>query len=111
MEQDFSELIKYLDEKFGKIDDRFEKVNERFDKVDKQFSGLPEIFATRKEIATKLDFEELRKDFARLETAVDAYAKKADTYFQEMVMLAHKVDRMEKWIQKMAEKIGMKLEY
>jgi len=35
---------------------------------------------------------------------VDTYAKKADTYFQEMVTLAHKVDRHEKWIQQIAEK-------
>jgi len=34
----------------------------------------------------------------------------ADTYFQEMVMLAHKVDRLEKWIRKIADKVGIKLE-
>lgn len=38
----------------------------------------------------------MKKDFVNLQTSVDAYAKKADTYFQEMVMLAHKVDRHEK---------------
>jgi len=55
--------------------------------------------------------EELRKDFARLETAVDAYAKRADAYFQEMVVLTHKVDRLEKWVKQIADKLGMKLEY
>ena len=64
---------------------------------DKDIQKLIEVFATREEVATKTDLEEVRKDFARLETSVDAYAKKADTYFQEMVMLAHKVDRLEKW--------------
>jgi len=34
------------------------------------------------------------------QTAVDTYAKKADAYFQEMVMLVHKVDRHEKWFSK-----------
>ncbi|OGZ64028.1 MAG: hypothetical protein A3A98_03725 [Candidatus Staskawiczbacteria bacterium RIFCSPLOWO2_01_FULL_40_39] len=64
---------------------------------------------------TKVDFEnfkdEYHKDFSNLQTSVDTYAKKADTYFQEMVMLSHKVDRHEKWLQKLADKLGVKLDY
>ncbi len=67
------------------------------------------VFSTREEIEEK--FEGIRKDFSDLQTSVDAYAKKADAYFQEMVMLAHKVDRHEKWFQQIAEKVGIKLEY
>jgi len=78
MNEDLTELIKYLDEKFTRIDQRF---------------------------------DEMKKDFVNFQTSVDAYAKKADTYFQEMVMLAHKVDRHEKWIRQIAEKLGIKLEY
>jgi len=37
--------------------------------------------------------------------------KKADAYFQEMVMLSKKVDRQEKWIKIIADKVGVKLEY
>ncbi|MFH0819577.1 MAG: hypothetical protein V1892_00930 [bacterium] len=74
---------------------------------------LIEVFATRDEIATKKDLEELRtelkQDFSDLQSAVDNYAKKADAYFQEMVMLAHKVDRLEKWVLQIAEKIGFQL--
>jgi len=33
----------------------------------------------------------------------------ADTYFQEMLMLSKKVDRMERWIMEIAEKVGIKL--
>jgi hypothetical protein len=47
MNEDFTELIKYLDEKFTRIDQRFDEMN---------------------------------KDFVNLQTSVDAYAKKADTY-------------------------------
>jgi len=78
--------------------------------TDEDIKKLIEVFATREEVATKQDLERLRKDFADLQTSVDAYAKKADTYFQEMVMLAHKVDRLEKWIHQIAEKVGIKLE-
>lgn len=78
---------------------------------DKDIQRLIEVFATREEVATKLDLENLRKDFSDLQTSVDAYAKKADAYFQEMVALTHKVDRHEKWIQQIADKLGVKLEY
>jgi len=53
----------------------------------------------------------MKKDFIDLQTSVDSYAKRADTYFQEMVALSHKVDRHEKWIHQVAEKLGVKLEY
>lgn len=78
MNQDFSELVKYLDGKFTRIDQRF---------------------------------DEAKKDFVDLQSSVDAYAQKADAYFQEMVALSHKVDRHEKWLQQIAEKLGIKLEY
>ncbi len=79
--------------------------------TDEDIKKLIEVFATREEVATKRNLEEIRQDFARLKTSVDAYAKKADDYFQEMVALSHKVDRHEKWIQQIAEKLGIKLEY
>jgi len=97
MNGDSKELVEYLDKKFNKIDE--------------QFSILPETFATRDEIVTKNEFEDLRADFRNLQTSIDAYAVKADKYFQEMVMLAHKVDRHEKWLVQIAEKLGIKLEY
>ncbi len=76
MNNDFSELIQYLDEKF---------------------------------IDVKKDIGELKINFNNLTNAVDAYAHKADAYFQEMVALSHKVDRLEKWILEIAEKVGVHL--
>ena len=72
---------------------------------------LIEVFPIRDEVATKLDLEGLREDFSNLQTSIDAYAKKADTYFQEMLVLAHKVDRLEKWIHQLAERLDIKLQY
>ncbi len=74
------------------------------------------IIEAQKEIfPAKEDFEEfkeeMRKDFSDLLTSVDSYAQKADTYFQEMVVLSHKVDRHEKWLHEVAEKLGIKLKY
>ena len=53
----------------------------------------------------------LKEDFDLLQKSVDAYAVKADKYFQEMVMLSHKVDRHEKWLHQIEEKLGIKFEY
>jgi len=97
MNEDQKELVEYLDGKFGKID--------------KQFKALPDIFITKEEAVTKSDFEDLRADFRELQKTVDAYATKADAFFQELVMLSHKVDRHEKWLHQIAEKLGIKLEY
>ncbi len=76
---------------------------------DEDIKKLIGVFATREEIDKR--FDEVRQDFSNLQTAVDAYAKRADTYFQEMVALSHKVDRHEKWIKQIASKLGVKLEY
>lgn len=53
---------------------------------------------------------DFKKDFSVLHTAVDQYAIRADTYFQEMLVLSRQFDRHEKWIKKIADKIGVKLE-
>ncbi len=74
------------------------------------------------ELITYLDerFEKIEKvlenkadktDVQNLMTAVDKYAEKADAYFQEMIMMAQKIDRHEKWFQIVADKLGIKLPY
>ena len=70
---------------------------------------IKEIFVTKDELNKRLD--NIDEKFDNLQTAIDSYAKKSDAYFQEMVMLSHKVDRQERWIQEIAEKVGMRLEY
>jgi uncharacterized coiled-coil DUF342 family protein len=70
---------------------------------------LKEVFATKDDL-NDLKIE-LKSDFSDLYQAIDAYAKKADGYFQEMVMLSKKVDRQEEWIKKIAKEVGVELEY
>lgn len=91
MKEDFSELVEYLDGKFTHIEEGFLSVGQQ----------LADLRANK---ADKTDVNELM-------TAIDAYAKKADTCFQEMVMLSRKVERHEKWFQQIADKLGIKLKY
>lgn len=77
--------------------------------IDKIIEANREVFPTKEDFDAFKD--EMRENFSGLQTSVDAYAKKADKYFQEMLMLSHKVERLEKWVQQLAEKVGIKLEY
>jgi len=97
MNGDFNELVEYLDGKFGKIDE--------------QFRALPDIFVTKDEFNGAIESLSTKEEFNKLMNAVDAYATKAEAFFQELVMLSHKVDRHEKWLLQIAEKLGIKLEY
>ncbi len=78
---------------------------------DEDIQKLIEVFATKEDLKEVVKNLSTKNDFNNLLSAVDAYAKKADTYFQEMVMLAHKVDRHEKWLQQIANKLGLELDY
>jgi uncharacterized coiled-coil DUF342 family protein len=57
------------------------------------------------------DLRDLKESFVTLQTSVDKYAEKADAYFQEMLMLSQKIDRHEKWLHQLADKLGIKLSY
>lgn len=83
MKEDFSELVEYLDRRFTNIDNRFDAVDRRFD--------------------------EQKQDFVNLQTSVDAYAAKADMYFQEMAALGEKLKRHDRWLHEIAEKVGVEL--
>lgn len=78
MNEDYRELIEYLDGKFSKVEN---------------------------------DFSDLKKEFNIIQTSVDAYAHKADKFFEELVMWSNQVKRHEKWLQQIADKLGIKLEY
>ncbi len=56
-------------------------------------------------------FDELTQNFSDLQSSVDAYAKKADTYFQEMAAMRHAIKRHEEALLKIAEKVGIKLDF
>ena len=84
------------------------KKQSKIDKPD-DFGGLVD-FISGKFDGIEIQFGDLKKMFRNLQGSVDTYAKRADTYFQEMVMLSHQIARHERWIRKIAERVGVKLE-
>lgn len=77
--------------------DLIDFIGGQFNRVDKQFDRV------------WVEFGDLKKDFRELQSAVDTYAHKADTYFMEIAALGNKLDRHERWIHMIAEKMGITL--
>ena len=78
--------------------------------TDDDIQKLISIFATKDEISSMLENKADKEDIRNLVSAVDSYAKRAETIFQELVMLSHRVNRHEKWLRQIAEKVGVNLE-
>lgn len=86
---------------------------------------LKEVLATKEDLAKILTLEEfdqfkgeikqdldgLRESIQALTVSVDKLVKAVADMHQEYVVITGKVDRHEKWIQQIAEKLGLKLEY
>jgi predicted phage gp36 major capsid-like protein len=67
-----------------------------------------EVFATREEY--KRDFEDLRKDFRALQTSVERLVTNFEKYYEEQKILTHKLERLEAWVKKAADKLGLNYE-
>lgn len=109
VDKQISDLARLTAKNFASVDKRFEQVDKNFASVDKRFESVFSLLMekpNRDELEEKAD----KRDIDRLLSAIDNYASKADTYFQEMLMLAHKVDRLERWILQIAKKVNVPLE-
>ncbi len=69
---------------FKYIEKRFDAVDDKFKVVDKRFDDLTNI--------------------------IDGYAGKIDTYAQEMAAMDHKINRLERYIQILADNAGIDLD-
>ena len=98
MNGEYKELVDFLGTKFDRIDVKFEEVGG-------QLSEL------RQDIGEKLDRKADKSDVANILNNLDAYSKRTDDAIQETAMLSSQVDRHETWIQHLAQKLGLKLEY
>ena len=103
MDKDFSELIEYLDGKFVAIDGKFEGIDKKFDA---RFFGLEE---GQKEI--KADLKSMQEAIRDLTVSIDRLAGAISDLSSEYAAITNQVNRHEKWMHQMADKLGVKLEY
>ncbi len=103
MEQDIKQLIEATDQKIDTMDQKNED----------RFIRLFEVA-----VATKEGVVELNKRVERLELAVEALTNSVDKIIKELTDLrteyyamSNQLTRHEKWIQMIAEKVGIKLGY
>ena len=101
MKEEFSELVEYLDEKFGKTaaKEDMQNLSMRLIYVEE---GLGEI---------KKGVADLTQTVHALVDSIDKLAKAVDDLGVEYAEIAMKSDRHEKWILQLAEKLGLKLDY
>ena len=84
MDKDFKELIEYLDKKFEDTAKK-DEIDNKFEKVDDKFEKLFDVFATKEDLKEAVKDLSTKEDFNILQSSVDAYAKKADDYFQDPI--------------------------
>lgn len=77
------------------------------DQFTKLFSYMEEKFTS---VEKKLDQKADKSDVERILNTVDGYAAKLDTYASEMAAMQHKIDRLEKYIQVLAQKANVDLD-
>jgi hypothetical protein len=100
-----------LEEQASLIKQGFDGQSKRIDALENRIGGVE---ANLKQDIADLEGrfdEKLQETSSSLLNAVDAYAKKANTFFEELVAIAHRMDRHEKWIHQIADKLGVRLEY
>lgn len=68
----------------------FKYMEERFDRVDRQF-------------------DDTNKRISRIIDVVDALAKRQEINDEERLVMAHQLERLDRWVHQLAAKIGIEL--
>ena len=76
------------------------------DEFTKLFKYMQEF---RSEVTARFDKND--RDHGEIHAAIAELGGQVRDYHQEMLMMAHKVDRLERWIQQVAQATGVRLEY
>lgn len=79
-------------------------VNARFDQQDVQFNQQDIRFDR---IEERIKHLEVSHD--KLVNTIDGFIKRIDDYETELAARDHKIERLERWIEQIAEKTGVKL--
>lgn len=76
-------------------------------KLDKLTNFLAEHMVTKQELKSLKADLPTRADFAQLQTSVDGLAKRYKNTDEEIQVFSERTSRMEAWIQRAANKIGV----
>lgn len=104
MNQDYKELIEYLDKKFQKTAQK-----EDLNNLASKLVTLEEFDLFKKD--TKEEFYILKQSIQELTNSIDKLVKAITDLKTEYTVITSQLDRHEKWIQMLAEKIGIKLDF
>jgi len=111
MKEDFSELIEYLNQKFERTATK-EGVQVLRTEIDEKFVRAFEVFATKNDIRElTIRMDRVEESLHVLITSVDKLAKAVDDLRIEYSAITMQMNRHEKWIQQLAQKLGVKLEH
>lgn len=72
---------------------------------------MEEVFPTRDEIVSKSEFFALREDVRTLQTSIDGLAKLVKDFRDEHIVLYKRIETLENWAKKVAEKLGISLSF
>lgn len=95
-DKEFNKRFDGIDERLDGIDRKLVQHDVRFDMLEQRVDGLEE----------KVD-----EKFDKIMTAIDGLVKLIETYHHEQMALHARMDRHEEWIKKIAEKVGVQLDY
>lgn len=97
MDKQFEDLTALMSNFANEVYARFDQQDVRFDQQDARFDRIEE----------RLD--KLEASHNRLLNTIDGFIKRIDDYETEMAARDHKIDRLERWIEQIASKTGVKL--
>lgn len=95
---DIQDLSKAIQDLATHVDQRFDKVDKRFDQVDTRFEQVGQ------------RFDNLEEKYTQILNTLDTLSKNLSDFTGEMRARDAKVDRLERWVQKIAQETGVQLE-
>jgi glycyl-tRNA synthetase beta subunit len=63
--------------------------------ITKLIEAFKAVFPTREEAALKSDLDEVKNDVSNLRTVVDNYAKEVRVYRDEVIVMNHRITKLE----------------
>jgi chromosome segregation ATPase len=102
---------KQVDDRFEGIDDRFDGIDKRFDGIDKRLDSMDmRLFKVEQKLEQHdEEFRKLHKAYDHLVKTVDEFIARIDAYETEQAARDHKIERLERWIEQIADATGVKL--